>query len=375
MPDKHARLSPSSSERWLNCPPSVILGADIPDETSEYAAEGTAAHTLCEYKVLRMLGHDAQDPHPSLIYHDEEMEECSDDYAAFISEAIEDVRKKGHEPAVFTEIRLDMSRFAPECFGTCDCCIVSDDGLEIVDFKYGKGVEVSADHNPQMMLYALGALEMFGRIYDIRDISMTIFQPRLSNISTWNTTADELLLWAEDYLKPRAELAFHGEGEQSAGDWCRFCKVRAICRKRAEENMRLAAYDFREPQLLDNDEIADILSKTDELASWVSDVKGYALSALSRGEKLDGWKLVEGRSIRKYTDEEKVADVVREAGFEPYDHTVKGITAMTAMLGKKRFNELLGALITKPAGKPTIAPESDRRPAITISNDFNDLEE
>lgn len=372
MPDKHARLSPSSSERWLNCPPSVMLGADIQEEISEYAAEGTAAHSLCEYKVQRMLGHAAQDPRPSLLYHDEEMEECSDDYTAFISETIEEIRSKGHEPAVFTEIRLDMSRFAPECFGTSDTIIITDNFLSVIDFKYGKGVEVSADHNPQMMLYALGAVEMFGHIYDIRDISMTIFQPRLSNISTWNTTADELLLWAEDYLKPRAELAFHGDGEQSAGDWCRFCKVRAVCRKRAEENMRLAAYDFREPPLLDNDEIADILSKAEELASWVSDVKGYALSALIRGKKIDGYKLVEGRSIRKYMDEEKVADVVREAGFEPYDHTVKGITAMTAMLGKKRFNELLGDLITKPAGKPTIAPESDRRPAITI-NDFNDL--
>ncbi len=374
MPDKHARLSPSSSERWLNCPPSVMLGADIQEETSEYAAEGTAAHSLCEYKVQRLLGLDAQDPRFSLLYHDEEMEECSDDYVAFISEAIEGIRKKGHEPSVFTEIRLDMSRFAPECFGTCDCCIVSDDGLEIIDFKYGKGVEVNADHNPQMMLYALGALDMFGFISDITDISMTIFQPRLSNISTWRTTADELLKWAEDYLKPRAELAFRGKGEQRAGDWCRFCKVRATCRKRAEENMKLAAYDFREPPLLDNKEIADILSKADELVSWVSDVKWYALSELIKGGIIPGFKLIEGRSVRKYTDEEKVADVVREAGFEPYDHTVKGITAMTAMLGKKRFNELLGALITKPAGKPTLAAESDRRPAITI-NDFNDLKE
>lgn len=373
MPDKHARLSPSASERWLRCTPSVAITEDMPESTSAYADEGTDAHALCQFKVETMLGHVIPDPRPALSYYDQEMEDCSDEYAAYIQETMEKLKESGKQPVVFTEIRLDMSKFIPECFGTCDCCIITDDVLHIVDLKYGKGVEVSADHNTQMMIYALGALEMFGSIYSTSEILMTIFQPRIGNVSTWNISVDNLISWADGYLKPRALLASRGEGEQVAGEHCRFCKAKGSCRARADLNMELAAYDFKEPPLLSNSEVGEILSRLDELTAWTNDIRGYAFSAISRGEEIHGWKLVEGRSNRKYTDEEKVAAAVQEAGLDPYEHSVKGITAMTSMLGKKKFNELLGALVIKPNGKPTLAPESDKRPAIEI-DDFNDEE-
>jgi hypothetical protein len=225
-----------------------------------------------------------------------------------------------------------------------------------------------------MMLYSLGALDMFGSLYEVEEVSMTVFQPRLANVSTFTMTADDLTNWAESYLKPRAELAFRGKGEFCSGSHCRFCKVKATCRKRAEANLDLARYEFAEPVLLGDDEIAEILRQADELASWVSDIKGYALSVLGRGGKLEGFKLVEGRSIRKYTDEQAVAEAVNSSGFDPYEHKVLGITAMTELLGRTRFNEILGPFIYKPKGKPTLVPESDKRPAITI-NDFDDMEE
>jgi hypothetical protein len=225
-----------------------------------------------------------------------------------------------------------------------------------------------------MMLYALGALEMFSGLYDVETVSMTVFQPRLSNISTYTMSAADLLSWAENMLKPRAELAFKGEGEFCSGSHCRFCKVKATCRKRAHENLELARYEFREPVLLRDEEIAAILTQADELANWVSDIKGHALSLALRGGNIDGFKLVEGRSTRRYTADEAVAQAVSEAGYDPYEHKILGITAMTKLLGKSRFNELLSSCVYKPKGKPTLVPESDKRPAITI-NDFHDMEE
>lgn len=372
-PVNHAILSASSAARWMACPPSAKLNAKAEDTGSDFAREGTCAHELCEYKVRKMLGEDVQNPAENLDFYDSEMETCSDEYASYIGERIAAAKQKCSDPIVLVEQRLDFSEYVPDGFGTGDCVIVADDTLFIMDFKYGQGVEVKAEHNPQMMLYALGALGLFDSLYDIANISMTIFQPRLSNISEWQISKAELLDWAENTLKPIAELAAKGEGEFKAGEHCRFCKVKAVCRQRAEYNLELAKYDFAVPDTLEPIEIAAILSKAEELSAWAADVKEYALEQALRGVTFDGFKVVEGRSVRKYKDETAVAEMVSNAGFDPYEKSVLGITAMTKLLGKAKFEELLGGLIVKPKGKPTLVPNTDKRAAInTAVEDFKE---
>lgn len=372
-PVNHAILSASSSHRWLNCPPSAKLCANTEDTGSEYAREGTCAHELCEYKVRKMLGENVQNPAEDLDFYDSEMEECSENYVQYIAEILADVKQKCTDPITLVEQHLDFSHYVPDGFGTGDCVIVADDVLHVVDFKYGQGVEVSAENNPQMKLYALGALELFDSLYDITQIEMSIFQPRLNNISRCTITKTELLDWAENTLKPIAELAAKGEGEFKAGEHCRFCKVKATCRKRAEYNLELARYDFAVPATLEPTEISAILTKADELAAWVNDVKEYALQQALSGVQFDGFKVVEGRSVRKYKDEKAVAETVEKAGFNPFEQSVLGITAMTKLLGKSKFEELLGGFITKPKGKPTLVPNSDKRAAINnAADDFKE---
>ncbi len=369
----HAFLSASASHRWLSCPPSAKLCADIKDESSPYARQGTDAHELCEYKVRHSLGEDVSDPTENLDYFDSEMEQATDEYCSYVMEQFEKAKKLCKDPKVLVEQRLDFSKWVPEGFGTGDCLIIADSVLQIIDFKYGVGVLVEAENNPQMMCYALGALDTYDGIYDIQDVEMTIFQPRRGNVSTCCMSKDDLLAWAQDTLAPTAKLAFNGEGEYKAGDHCQFCKVKATCRKRAEYNMELASYDFKEPANLDNNEITEILPKIDSLVSWANDIKDYALQQALSGVQYKGFKVVEGRSTRKYTDEATVAATVEKNGFDPYEKKLIGITAMTSLLGKKKFEELLGGLIAKPPGKPALVPESDKRPALnTAIDDFND---
>jgi hypothetical protein len=350
------------------------MGEHIEDTTSVFAEEGTDAHTLSEYKINKTLGLVVENPKANLKYYDEAMDDHTDGYAIYILEQYEMAKSKNKDALILTEQKLDISKFVPDCKGTGDCIILADKTLHIIDFKYGQGVLVSSENNTQMMLYALGALEMFSSLYEIDQVLMTVYQPRLSNISTRTIETTELLNWAENYLKPQALLAHEGKGEFQSGEHCRFCKVKATCRKRAEDNLELAKYDFRSPSLLNNNEIGEILKKAEELVAWASDIKEYAFSLLNRGEKLEGFKLVRGRSNRKYIDDEAVAKIVKNAGYDPYDKKILGITAMTSLLGKNQFQELLGSLIHKPLGAPTLVPESDKRPAITI-NDFNDMEE
>ena len=374
---KHAYLSASASHRWLACPPSAKLCANIADQTSEYAQQGTDCHELCAYLVEKALGRAVTDPTENLTFYDAEMQNCAEEYRNYVLEQIEAAKEFCKDPQVMIEQRLDFSRWVENGFGTGDCVIVADEVLQIIDYKHGLGVLVSAgdeEHggNSQMMCYALGALEAFGDIYDINQIKMTIFQPRRDNVSTYTISRDELMKWADEILAPTAQLAYVGGGEFKAGDHCRFCKVKATCRKRAEYNLELAKYDFEMPATLDDIEIAAILANVDEMISWGNDIKEYALQQAKSGVHFDGWKIVEGRSNRKFTDEAAVASKVKDAGYDPYEKKLLGITAMSTMLGKKKFEELLGELVYKPPGKPTLVPESDKRPAMnTAQDDFS----
>lgn len=373
MPNKHALLSASSAYRWLACPPSALLSAKYEDTSSSYAQEGTAAHALVEYKVLKALGRKADDPTENLDYFNEEMDEATDAYAGYVLEQVAEAKKATTDPIVLVEQRVDFSTYVPDGFGTADALIIADDKLSITDLKYGRGVLVEADHNPQLMCYALGAYEMFSALYDIETVSMTIFQPRRDNVSVFEMKASDLLDWAENTLKPKAELAAEGKGDFTAGEHCRFCKAKADCRARAEANLALARYDFALPPTLTDADIEAILPLLDELTSWAEDIKAYALTRAVAGKEWHGYKLVAGRSNRKYVNEDAVAKKVSDAGFNPYEEKLLGITAMTKLLGKNRFEELLSSLIEKPQGKPTLVPESDKRPAMnSAKEDFKE---
>ena len=345
----------------------------MPDETSTYAQEGTDCHELCAYLVEKAMGRDAEDPTGHLSYYSAEMQSCAEEYCSYVLEQYGKARGYCKDPVMFIEQRLDFSRWVEEGFGTGDCVIIADEVLHIIDYKHGLGVLVGSEGNTQMMCYALGALDAFDDIYDIKRIEMTIFQPRRDNVSTWSLSRKDLLDWAEMVLAPTARLAYEGKGEFKAGDHCQFCKAKSVCRKRAEHNLELARYDFAMPDTLSEMEIAAILPRIDRLISWGNDLKDYALSQAQSGTHYEGFKVVEGRSNRKYTDEDAVARTVTEAGYDPYEKKILGITAMSSLLGKKRFEELLGSLIYKPPGKPALVPETDPRPAMdTAAEDFKD---
>ena len=372
MPGKHALLSASSSKRWMNCPPSARMCEDYEDTTSDFAAEGTEAHALCEHLLKTALDRKSTDPSASFRFYSDEMQECATGYVAYIMEQVEAAKQRCADPLVLIEQRLDFTRFVQEGFGTGDCVIIADGALQIVDYKHGTGILVEAEGNPQMRLYALGALELFDGIYDIDQVSMTIYQPRRANVSTETLPKSDLYRWAEEILKPAAELAYKGEGDLACGDWCRFCKAKAECRKRAEHNLELAQYDFKMPVLLDTIEIAAILDRVDELVNWAGDIKEYALQSAISGAHYDGWKLVEGRANRRYTNEEAIVSAVNEAGFDPYEHKLLGITAMERLLGKKQFSTMLGDYVEHPQGKPTLVPMTDKRPEMNnAKNDFD----
>lgn len=372
-PSEHAVLSASSANRWLHCPPSVRLSEGYMDKASVFAMEGTSAHELCEYKLRSALGMEAENPTENLDFYNTEMEECAEGYATYILELVEKAKETCSDPVVMVEQRVDFSRYVPEGFGTADCIIIADKTLNIVDYKHGKGVEVSAEDNPQMKLYALGALELFDCLYDISKVQMTIFQPRLSNVSVFVMDKADLLNWANDELTAKAELAFEGKGELCCGEWCKFCKAKSNCKERARVNMEMAQYEFRKSSLLTDKEVVKILSRIDELTSWASDVKNFALEQAVRGKQWPGWKVVEGQSNRKYIDEGAVAQVVKNAGYNPYDEKIMGITNMIKMLGKEKFNELLGDFVERPQGKPTLVPEDDNRPEMnTAKEDFKE---
>ena len=376
-PEKHAKLSASSAHRWMNCNPSAQLEREFANRSSEAAAEGSAAHALCEHKLRKALK--MRSTRPTSKYDSDEMEMYTDSYVEFVLEQIEVAKQHCADPFVLIEQRLDFSCYVPDGFGTGDCLIVADKLLHIIDFKYGLGVLVEAEDNPQMMLYALGALRLFDALYDIDTISMSIFQPRRENVSTWTISVSELEEWAEQTLRPKAELAFKGEGEFVPGPWCTFCKAAVKCRARAEEKLALAQYEFAKPPLLTDEEIEDILSRLDDLTKWANEIAAYAQdAAINHGKQWNGFKLVAGRSVRKYSDEDAVVAAATAAGYRDiFRKSLIPITEMEKLMGKKTFTEVLGGLVVKPQGKPTLVPASDKRPAIHTGAhlEFSDITE
>lgn len=361
-PAKHCRLGASGAARWINCPGSVALCAGLPDEGSPYAAEGTRVHELCAALLAQAAaGGPACALHGAEGYSAEEID-CAEGYAAYAV-------SKAQGAKVLIEQRVDYSDAlgVPGCFGTADCLILAPGALTVIDYKHGQGVRVDAHENPQLSLYALGAIHLFDALYGFEDVRLCVYQPRIANVSEYETTADALRKRAQAEFAPAARAAAGRSGALKCGEWCRFCRARNLCRARAEAQLALAREDFARPPLMDDGEVAALLPRLDGIIRWAQDLKEYALhAAVSGGRQWPGYKLVHGRSARRYADEEAVAAAVRAAGFDPYEHRILGVTAMTKLLGRKRFDELAGPHLVRDEGKPTLVPDSDPRPA------FND---
>lgn len=374
----HALLSPSSASRWLACTPSARLETKFKDKTSSYAEEGTTAHTLAEAIIKYEHGLIKKREYNKLRkeveateWYNEEMEEFCQAYADHITE----ITPEG--ATLIVEERLDMTNYVEGGFGTADAIILHDGTLYFRDLKYGKGVPVYAENNPQLKLYALGALNDFGYIFDVKRVNVGIFQPRLDNISVCEYSVEELTEWAETELKPKADLAYAGKGEYVAGSHCMFCKAKATCRAFAEYNLSIAQEQFDDPALLTDEEVVEILEKKPIFEKWIKAVAEYALEEAIAGKKWPGMKVVEGRSNRVYKDENKVEATLKKAGFTNIYTPAKllGITALAKELGKTKFAELVEPLLDKPEGKPTLVPESDKRPEFnSAEQDFKDIE-
>ena len=402
MPDVHALLSASSSKQWLHCPPSVRLQENFPNESSVYAEEGTFAHEICEYKVRKYLHERVKRPQ-SEEFNTEEIEQITDVYAEFVISIIEQMRENGCEPLAFVEERVDYSHIAPSGFGTADMLIIGKDEqgrgiLHVCDFKTGAGVFVDADHNSQMMLYAIGALAAYGFLYDIEIVRMSIIQPRLDNISTFECSRQELEDWGES-IKPIAKLAYEGKGEQHPGDWCRFCRAKPVCKACADEALALCREDFldldagafddtaeesdmtapyeadtqtavfKQPGLIPISELAEILPTLNRISSWIEAVFAFVSSeAINHGVPIPGYKVVEGRRKRVFTDTKAVVDTAVQNGYtDLYKQTLITLTEFEKMMGKKKFSELLGEYVAKPPGKLALVPESDPREPVDLT--------
>ncbi|MBQ6621550.1 MAG: DUF2800 domain-containing protein [Mogibacterium sp.] len=378
MPGTHALLSPSSAHRWINCPGSVRLAQMCPEPPeTEYASEGTDAHVLADIALrLRFLkeGQVISDEDLQKMeqvknspHYSEEMAEDAGIWADYVEEAY---REYGPDAILLTEQTLHYDEYVPDGYGRADAVIIADGAISVFDFKYGKGVAVEAENNPQMRLYALGAYLRYNCIYGIKTIRATIVQPRIDRIRSEEYTAEELIDWAETVAAPAAGKALEGDGEIVCGSWCQFCPAKPICRVHAEHQLELARLDFQVPELLTDDEIADVLSRAPEFKRWLTDVEEYALREALAGKSYTGWKVVEGRSVRKWADELEVAKRLIASGYDEallYERKLNGITAMEKLVGKKKMAAELADLIVKPQGKPVLVPETDPREPLRSS--------
>lgn len=386
---KHALLSASGSSRWINCPPSAKLEEQYGEKgTSVYAAEGTLAHEISElylrHDVLRTVDDNTFEYELEKLManelFDEEMLDYVPVYTGYCTDELIAAKQDNLFATMEIEQELDLTSYIPESFGTADCVIINDDLMEVIDLKYGKGIPVYATNNSQGMLYALGALMKYDTLYDIERVKITIVQPRINNISTWELTVADLIDWANNTLKPAAQAAFNGEGQLKAGDWCRFCAVRNQCRELYNQQLEIAKFEFSEPALLTDEEIADVLKRTPKLVEWANSVCEYAQQrAINEKKVWPGYKLVEGVSRRKWIDdEEKVTNTIyaripEMTEDQLFETKLKTITNVEKVVGKKKFAELLSDLTVKPQGKPTLVPDNDKRPALGIEDAINDF--
>ena len=371
MPNAHALLSPSAAHRWIHCTPSVRLEEGVQDQGSDFAAEGTLAHAIASRKILEILGrpHDEQDREIEELrerYYSEEMEGYTDTYRAIVLEKFNEAKTRSKDAQLLVEVRLDFGAFLPDAFGTADAVIIADDLMEVIDFKYGKGVKVDADHNPQMMIYALGALDEFLMDYDIKRVRMTIVQPRIDNLSECGMMVGELTAWRTVSLKPAAEAAFAGTGDQVPGEWCQFCKVRSVCTALAEKARQVCNEDFREARLISDEDIPGLLPLLPVLKGWLEDFASHALQRALDGATIKGYKLVEGKSNRQITDSDALLGALLVKGFQRdvllKKPELRPIGELEKIVGKKAFAEIGKPWLVKPQGKPTLAEESDKRP-------------
>ena len=372
----HSTVGPSSLDRVLACTASVKTTEGMPSETSTYAEEGTAAHALAEYKLRKALKQRAG-KRPTSDYWTDEMEECTDDYRDFCMDQYGAAKQESKAAIAFVEQRVDLSQYVPGCFGTVDFMAISEHTLYVTDLKYGRGVQKDAENNPQLMAYGLGALAIAEPLFDIEKVVLTIYQPRLSHYSSWEISVEDLMKWANEVLVPKVAEAVSGNGSFAPGDHCRFCKARETCRARADYFMKLIEMDFEDPDLLTDDEISEVMEKADALSKWAADVMAYATAqAIEKGKRFNGWKVVEGRSVRKFSaPDSTIEDAAKAAGYtDIYNRSLITLTAFEKLMGKDTFQDVLGSYVEKPAGKLTLVPISDKRPEIVItsSDDFND---
>lgn len=382
----HSLLGASSSHRWLHCTPSAMAEASYPDASSEFALEGTLAHALCARTLKQSLGMDTSGEEAEIAglydrWHTGGMDEHVEGYAAYVSDRYRQARERaarrgGMMPEISIERRLDYSLWVEGGFGTGDAVIVSDGEVEVIDFKYGKGVEVRAERNTQMMLYALGAIDLFDYAYGVETVAMTIYQPRIGNLSTWSMRAADLRRWAEEELAPLARLAATGRGVRSSGPWCRFCKAKGDCPRLAAESLEL--WQLHEDSgAISAEDLPRVLERLGAVSDWVKAVEERALARALAGESIEGWKVVEGRSVRKISDPERAAAILREHGagdseiFKPRE--LRTITDLEKAWGKKAFGAMMGDVIQKPRGKPALVPDSDRRKAMSAADDFKGI--
>lgn len=382
---KHALLSASGSSRWMECTVSPRLEESFQNVESSYAREGTLAHEFAEINLkyqLKLITKkqylELREPLEKEEFYSSEMEEEVQKHIDYVIAEFNAAKKKTKDAVLLIEEKIDLSYYIKEGFGTGDDIVIADGFLEIIDLKYGKGVRVSAIENKQGMLYALGVLREYEMMYDIHTIKITITQPRMDSISTWEISANDLRKFGEEQVKVKAELAFKGEGEQKPGDWCRFCKAKVNCRAIYNANLEVAKHEFKDPMLISDEEILDVYSKSKQITDWLSSVSSHVQSEALKGKKWSGLKLVEGRSNRIIIKHSEVIDLLIESGYsrdQIVNEKIKGLGDLEKLLTKKKFTTVLGDYIIKPVGSPTLVPEEDKRPEFGVNKaqeDFNE---